>query len=136
MFINYLDFDKYAKEVGIYYNLRDKIGTNLGFALTLCYIFLINAFFIYYIIKVLLRSEIKVYDSTIYPKEIPSINITNNDLFYIAFGLEEPDSIYNFIDERIYTVKVDYFDNRRINNIWYEMESKHFAYGLRILGTK
>ena len=40
-------------------------------------------------IKALQRNELNVYDSTIYAQEMPSINITKDQL-YFAFGLEEP----------------------------------------------
>ena len=57
--------------------------------------------FLYYFIKFIKREEVTASDSTIYPTNFPSIDI-NNDIFYLAFGLEHPNKLIRYIDERIY----------------------------------
>ena len=57
--------------------------------------------FLYYFIKFIKREEVTASDSTIYPTNFPSIDI-NNNIFYLAFGLEHPNTLIRYIDERIY----------------------------------
>ena len=103
--LNFLDFDIYSRRISFYYKNKEKFGTTFGFILTILYIVLSLIIFLIYFIKTLKREDITASSSIIYPTEIPSIEI-NNDLFYIAFGLEQPDR--SFIDERIYYQEVLY----------------------------
>ena len=60
------------------------------------------------------RSNIKVYDSTIYSQDIPVANINPSSL-YFAFGLENPNSSNRFIDETIYYPKLLFFEREKEN---------------------
>ena len=71
--------------------------------------------FIQQMIKALQRNELNVYDSTIYAQEMPSINITKDQL-YFAFGLEEPLTSNRFIDERIYIPKVAFIEKIKVGD--------------------
>ena len=115
---NIFDFDIYAKGVGVFYDGKEKISSFLGKILTSIYIFTYLSLFLYYTIYAVKKTNYKVYDSTIYSDEIPSINITNNDL-YIAFGVENPNTTERFVDETIYTVKVIFYDAVREKNGWF-----------------
>ena len=107
--LNFLDFDIYSRRISFFYDGKEKIGSNFGFILTLFYvIFSIICFFIYFI-NTIKRGDVTASDSTIYPTEIPFIEI-NKNLFYFAFGLENPTSLVRFIDEEIYYPEVEYFE--------------------------
>jgi hypothetical protein len=56
----------------------------------------------------------KVYDSTAYSKDIPTIDI-NPDLIYFAFGVEDPKTSNRFIDETIYYPKFLFFYRDKVN---------------------
>ena len=112
--ISYLDFDIYSRRIGFFYNNKEKFGTTFGFILTLLYIALSLIIFIIYFIRTLQRKEVRAADSTIYPNGIPSIDI-NNNLFYIAFGIEHPIKLTRFIDERIYYPEVLYIEKIKEN---------------------
>ena len=106
---NYNDFDMYSKRIGLFYQKKEKIGTIFGFILTMIYISASISLFIIYTSDVVNRKTIRVHDSTIYPREAPSIDLDKN-LFYFAFGVEAPTGTTRFIDPTIYYPKVYFFD--------------------------
>ena len=99
--INFLDFDIYSRRISFFYQNKEKIGSSLGFMLTVLYAMISLALFLFYLTKSLRREEMTASDSTIYPTNYPYIDI-NNDIFYLAFGLEHPNKLMRYIDERIY----------------------------------
>lgn len=106
---NLVDFDIYAKRVGFFFENKEKLGTKLGFCLTILYVSISFGLFIFYTTITMKRTEIKVHDSTIYLKDSPDLNI-NPEMFYFAFGVENPMTNTRFIDETIYTVKVKLYE--------------------------
>ena len=113
--INLGKFDMYSKSIGFFYNNYEKIGSYLGLLLTLIYFFASIILFIYQIIRTIQRSEMKVYDTTIYAQEMPTIE-ANIDQLYFAFALEDPITNNRFIDEGIYTSKVAFIDKIKKND--------------------
>ena len=103
------DFDMYSQKIGLFYNRKDKISSSFGIFLTIIYIMASLGLFIFYITKTIKRTTINVHDSTMYLKEFSEIYIDPN-LFYFAFGIENPETGTRFIDETIYYVKVTYFE--------------------------
>ena len=101
------DFDMYSQKIGFFYNRKDKISSSFGIFLTIIYIIASLGLFIFYITKTIKRTTINVHDSTMYLKEFSEIYIDPN-LFYFAFGIENPEIGTRFIDETIYYVKVTY----------------------------
>ena len=99
--INFLDFDIYSRRISFFYQNKEKIGSSLGFMLTVLYAIISFVLFLFYLIKFLRRDEMTSSDSTIYPTKYPYIDI-NNNIFYLAFGLEHPNKLIRYIDERIY----------------------------------
>jgi len=107
--INLLDFDIYSRRISFFYRNKEKIGSSLGFMLTVLYAMISLVLFLYYLSKSLRREEMTASDSTIYPTNYPYIDI-NNDIFYLAFGLEHPNKIIRYIDERIYYPEIVYVE--------------------------
>jgi len=103
--IDFLDFDIYSRRISFFYKDKEKISSILGFILTIFYVITSIILFLVYYIKTINREEVTASDSTIYPIEIPSIDL-NKDLFYLAFGLEDPTNFKRFIDEKIYYPEV------------------------------
>ena len=112
--INFLDFDIYSRRISFYYRNKEKFGSVFGFILTILYIVLSLIIFLFYLLKTLKREDVTSFDIPIYTNEIPSFNI-NNELFYFAFGLEDPIKSTRFIDERIYYPKVFYIEKMKEN---------------------
>ena len=110
--INLANFDIYSKKICFFYNNQEKISSLFGFFLTLVYIFASIILFLFQIIKVIQRKELKVYDTTIYSKEMPIIDVTIDQL-YFAFGLEYPSTATRYIDEGIYNAKITFFDKQK-----------------------
>ena len=108
------DYNIYSKPIGFFYNNKEKIGTYFGLFLTIIYTLISLILFIFHFVITQQRSNIKVYDSTIYPKDIPSIDI-NPDKIYFAFGIEDPKTSNRFIDETIYYPKFLFFYRDKVN---------------------
>ena len=121
------NFDIYSKRIGFYFNDKEKIGTILGFILSIIYIFSSICFFIIYIFITINRRKIRVYDSTTYSKDLPFIEI-NPNLFYFAFGLENPKTSNRFIDETIYYPKVLFINRNKINGEYNTIEREELEY--------
>ena len=111
---SYLDFDIYSRRLSFFYKNKEKLGSTFGFILTALYIIISFILFLVYFINTIRRKEVIAADSTIYPIEIPSIEI-NNNLFYLAFGLEHPTKLNRYIDERIYYPKVFFIEKIKVN---------------------
>ena len=112
---NYSSFDIYSKRIGFYYNDHEKIGSIFGMFLTFVYIMASLILFTFQIIRTIKRTELKVYDSTQFSREIPSIEI-NSDHLYFAFGIEDPSTSSRFIDESIYYPKIVFVSKIKIND--------------------
>ena len=105
--INFLYFDIYSKRITFFFDSKEKISSYFGLTLTLTYIFASIILFLYYFIITIQRKEMKVYESTMYSQDTPSLEI-NSSLIYFAFGIESPFTSSRFIDETIYYPKILY----------------------------
>ena len=121
------NIDIYAKKIGFFYKNKEQIGSYVGFFLTLLYICASLILFIYQIIRTIQRAEVKVYDTTVYSKEIPSIDVDKNKL-YFAFALEHPKTTSRFIDESIYTAQVAFIDKRKVGDQLETYETKYLDF--------
>jgi hypothetical protein len=110
--ISLLDFDIYSRRISFFYKNKEKIGSSLGIILTISYAVISITLFLFYFIRTIRKDEVTPSDSTIYPKTIPSIDI-NNNMFYLAFGLEHPTKFIRFIDEKIYYPEVLYVQRNK-----------------------
>ena len=121
--LNLLNFDIYAKRASFFYKNQEKIGSYFGLILTILYVVFSIALFIYYLIDTIKRTEMKVYDSTLYAQDMPVINI-NKDYFNFAFGLEDPKTLNKFVNETIYIPEVSYIDRYKINGEFQTVTNK------------
>ena len=115
-----LDFDIYSKNIGVFYRNKEKISSYFGLILTVLYVGISLAIFLYYTSRTLRHLDLSVYDSTIYSKEIPSVNLNSSDLLYFALAIEIPSTAARFIDETIYTVKALFHDSTKNENGTFE----------------
>ena len=106
---DFFDFDMYSQNIGFFYKNKDKISSKFGIILTIIYIIISLGLFIFYTTKTIKRASINVHDSTMHLKESSKFNIDPN-LFYFAFGVENPETSTRFIDETIYYPKVTFYE--------------------------
>ena len=125
--LNHLNFDMYSKRTSFFFKNQEKIGSYLGYLLTLTYILASILLFIYQIILAIHKKELKVYESTIYAQEMPSISIDSNQL-YFAFGLEDPETSNRFIDNSIYIPKIVFVEKVKINDKFETIQQKTLEY--------
>ena len=126
---SFIYYDIYSKRIGFFYNNHEKIGSFFGLFLTIMYILITLILFLFLLIRTFQRKDMKVYDSTIYSKEMPIIDI-NSSLIYFAFGLEDPTTANRFVDETIYNVKIAFFDRTKINGKFQTTERRDLEYEL------
>ena len=113
--VDYTDFDMYSKKIGFFFNDKEKVSSLFGFLLTMLYLFVSVILFFYQLILAIQRKNLKVYDTTIYSKDMPIIDVDINQL-YFAFGLEYPNTANRYVDESIYTVELTFLDKRKIED--------------------
>ena len=124
---NHLDFDMYSKRTSFFFKNQEKIGSYLGFILTIVYILSSIILFLYQIILAIQKQELKVYDTTIHAQEMPSITVDSSQL-YFAFGLEDPQTSNRFIDNTIYIPKIVFIDKVKKNDEFVTVEQKTLEY--------
>ena len=107
------DFDIFAKNLGLFYNGSEKIGSIFGLTLSIIYILASLFIFIYYTISIIRKEELQVNDSTEYSEDVPYINLNNSDLFYFAFGVENAENASRFVDETIYRARAVYYYGKK-----------------------
>ena len=125
--INYLNYDMYSKRTSFFFKNQEKIGSYFGIFLTLTYLFTSIILFINQIILAIQKKELRVYDTTIYAQEMPSITVDSNQL-YFAFGLEDPLTSNRFIDDSIYVPKIVFIDKIKKNDKFVTVEQKNLEY--------
>ena len=125
----FADFDMYSNRIGFFLNEKEKISTLFGFFLTILYIVFSSILLVIFIINCINRTNVRIYDSILYSNDIPSIDI-NNNIFNFAFGLENPETNNIFIDEKIYTPKIIFYDKKRINGKFQIVNTSELEYEL------
>ena len=121
------NFDKFSNRIGFYFNEKEKIGTCFGFILTLLYISFSLILFLIFIIIIINHRNLILNNSTLYSKDIPSIDI-NENLINFAFGLENPKTNKRFIDETIYSPKIIFYKNSKKNGVFQTDEKSELEY--------
>ena len=111
--INLLDFDIYSNRISLFSNNRERIGSYFGLFLTIIYIMISIILIVFHLIDTVKRTEMRVYDSTTYSKNTPSINIDSN-MINFAFGLEDRISSNRFVEPSIYYPEILYFDRVKL----------------------
>ena len=125
---NYLYFDMYSKRTSFYFKNQERIVSHFGFILTLIYIIVSLIIFFYSLNTTIKRKHIKIYDSSKYAQEIPSIKLDSKN-FYFAFGIEDPITNNRFIDETIYFPQILYINRIKINGQFKTIFKKDLEYG-------
>ena len=124
---NFSFFDIYSKRASFFYNNQEKIGSFFGCFLTIVYVLASLSLFFYYLTKVFKRTEMKVYDTTIYNQEMPRLNINSSDL-YFAFGLGKSIHSKMYIDETIYYPKILFINQIKEDGGFKTIEEKELAF--------
>ena len=124
---NLFYFDIYSKRISFFYQRKEKISSIFGLILTITYILVSIILFIYYLIIIIQKKELIVYDSKMYSKETPILN-ANSTHIYLAFGIENSSSSIRFIDETIYYPQILYIDRVKRNGEFYTAYKEELPY--------
>ena len=99
------DMDLFGKTPELYIKRKPKNTTELGITLTIIYIIIYIAFFIYKLVRMVKRMDVTFYDTFAY-KNFPYLNVTNEE-FYGAFsmGFMRDEKFYYIKSQFVYEVK-------------------------------
>jgi hypothetical protein len=94
----------FGKDPEIYYKGRPKKTSWIGRILSILFVVIYFAFFIYKLIRMLQKKDVNFYDRFTYAENPSKVKITNEN-FYGGFAIEDPYTYDSFIDESIYFPK-------------------------------
>ena len=124
LLFNFLDkikslksYDKFGKEINLYYEKKEKTYSWIGFIFTLFYLILYITYLIYKLTRMLRRKDVVFIDSFSYIKGHEPIKLSK-DNFYGGFAIEDPKTYDTIIDESIYYPKAYFRIGRRIGKEW------------------
>ena len=109
--------DLFGKEPDLYYKGHHKKTSWLGFFLTLLYIIIYFAFFIYKFVRMVNKVDVTFYETYAFTGDIPSA-VLNKEIFGGGIGLINPKTGENYINERIYVVQSKYRSGVRKEGVW------------------
>ena len=109
--------DLFGKEPDLYYKGHHKKTSWLGFFLTLLYIIIYFAFFIYKFVRMINKVDVTFYETYAFTGDIPSA-VLNKEIFGGGIGLINPKTGENYINERIYVVQSKYRSGVRKEGVW------------------
>ena len=109
--------DLFGKEIELYYKGEPKKSTLFGRILTIIFLIIYVLFFIYKVIRMLLKIDVTFYQFQAYTGEVPSIKLSNEN-FYGGFALANADTLLPFIDPTIYNIQAFYRSGKRENGVW------------------
>ena len=121
MEIKFSDIDIFGKKLGLFYKNKEKISSFFGLSVSFIYIIISTGIFLYYTIQTINHKDLTVNDSTIYSKDVPSMNLNNYESLYFGFAIEEPITAAKFIDETVYTAKAVFVDSVKNDNGTFEI---------------
>ena len=110
-FIYNIDF--FGKEPELYYKGKEKRVSWIGRIFTFLYFVLYVIIFVYKLIRMIQKTEATFYETYAYSGEIPSIQVTNKNL-YGGFAIG-PSPL---IEEAIYYPKLEWWRGERIAGEW------------------
>ena len=109
--------DLFGKEIELYYKGEPKKSTLFGRILTFLFLIIYVLFFIYKVIRMLLKIDVTFYEFQAYTGEVPSIQLSNEN-FYGGFALADPDTMLPYIDPTIYNIQAFFRSGKRVNGVW------------------
>jgi len=110
-------FDRFGKEVDLYYEKKEKTHSWIGFIFTLIYLVPYITYLIYKLIRISRKMDVLFYDSFSYIKGHEPIKLSK-DNFYGGFAIEDPKTYDTIMDESIYYPKAVFRSGKRIGNDW------------------
>ena len=112
------NIDLFGKEPELYYKGNPTKTSWIGRILTLLYIAIYIAFFVYKIVRMVKRVDVTFYENNVFTGEIPSATL-NTEIFYGGIGLKDPYTNENYINESIYQLRAVFNNGKRINDVWH-----------------
>jgi hypothetical protein len=111
------NLDLFGKEPDLYYKGNQKKTSWVGRILTLLYIIIYFAFFLYKIIRMINKVDVTFYETYAFTGEIPSA-ILNKEIFAGGIGLINPMTGENYLNKSIYDVRAVFKRGKRVQGVW------------------
>ena len=109
------DIDLFSKNPDLYYKGKPQKSSIFGRILTITYVIIYAAFFVYKIIRMALKIDVSFIETQTWTGEIPKLELNNNH-FYGGFALLNPLFMKPFIDESIYYVEASFVTGTKQNS--------------------
>ena len=106
------EVDMFGKEPEFYYKGRPKKTSWIGRILSILFVVIYFAFFIYKLIRMLQKKDVNFYDRFTYAEKPSKVKITNEN-FYGGFAIEDPNTYDAFIDESFISLKLFLKERKR-----------------------
>ena len=103
--------DLYGKEPDLYYKGKIKVNTILGLVFTALHVLIVTFYFIFKLVRMIERKDVKFYDTYAFDTEIPEITITNEQ-YYASFTMG------GHIDETLYNIRAQYVNGYKHGDTW------------------
>ena len=133
------DYDLFGYNVGLYFNGGIKESTLVGIIFTIVYILSFISVTIYYIIEIFNRKNYSFSTSTIEHEKVISIKL-DKEIFAFNFGLQDPLTYAEYLDETIYYIKANLITGIRdpitLEFSWYSEEIKKGPCSLDMFSEK
>ena len=107
------NLDLFGKEPDLYYKGNQKKTSWVGRILTLLYMIIYFAFFLYKIIRMVNKVDVTFYETYAFTGEIPSA-ILNKEIFAGGIGLINPMTGENYLNKSIYDVRAVFKRGKRV----------------------
>ena len=121
------EYDLFGYSVKLYINENTKEGSLFGLITTLIYILCFIGVTIYYLTEISSRKNYTFSTSNIKHENIVSIKL-DKEIFALNFGLQDPVTYADYIDETIYNIKAKFITGKRDKKTqdfsWYNEEIK------------
>lgn len=121
--MTFLDFDMYSNRISLFSNNRERIGSYFGLVLTIIYFIVSIILIVIYSLDAVKRTDLRVYESTSFSSQTPSINI-DSSMMNFAFGLEDRISSNRFIDPSIYYPEILYLERVKMPGGEFETQKR------------
>ena len=109
--------DIFGKEPQFYYKKKEKKKSNIGSIFTILYAIIYLGLLAYKVIRMITNQDGIFTDTNINPEKPDSILLTN-EIFYLAFAIEDPITYDTILDERIYYPKAFFKKGVREGEEW------------------
>lgn len=101
------NLDLFGHQPTLYYKSNQRKSSWFGFFLTIIYVIMYVAFFIYKIVRMVEKLDVTFYESFGYDGDIPSV-VLSKEIFGGGIGIKDPSTGLIYVNDSIYELKAKF----------------------------